>query len=227
MIDFILEFNKKIRSHALTFDVRGIVTRDGNIYQLGSDTKVLSSVFELIVRPLIIEIAKDHGLVVCEPPVQNSYPDFTLISSAADFNKVAVDVKTTYRHFRRDTTWTAAFTLGGYTSFLRRETKNIVFPYSQYAKHYVIGFIYSRSLANDVATDAELAVTDIDQRIFTVAQLASIPSPIQDIEFFVQEKHRIAADHPGSGNTTNIASITTSSAADFALGNGHFATLVP
>ena len=72
----------------------------------------------------------------------------TLISLScgdeSDNQKIAVDVKTTYRRFTAGGTWKAGFTLGSYTSFMRRNTKNIVFPYERYAKHYIIGFIYTR-----------------------------------------------------------------------------------
>ena len=40
-----------------------------------------------------------------------------------DEAKVAIDVKTTYRNFTANGEWTASFTLGSYTSFMRNETK--------------------------------------------------------------------------------------------------------
>ena len=35
------------------YEVCGIIDRTGNVYPLGSDTKVLSAVFEMISRPAI------------------------------------------------------------------------------------------------------------------------------------------------------------------------------
>lgn len=52
-----------------------------------------------------------------------------------------------------------------------------------------------------------------------------IAGPMEDIEYFVQEKYRIASDRPGSGNTTNIGSIEASSVGEFAKGEGPFAHL--
>lgn len=211
MIDFIREFYSKMDRHSPDFHVRGVLTRGDILYPLGTDTKVLSTVFELIARPFVFEIAREHGLIVHEPDQQNYYPDFTLMRSEDDPAKMAVDVKSTYRNFRGDGTWRASFTLGGYTSFLRNETKNIAFPYSQYAKHYIIGFIYTRS------------VIETDVHRYTLDEREQAPHPISDVQFFVQEKYRIAGEHAGSGNTTNIGSIEGRSVDDFAAGNGPFA----
>jgi len=132
--------------------------------------------------------------------------------------KVAVDVKSTYRNFGRGGKWSASFTLGSYTSFLINETKNIAFPYSQYAKHYIIGFIYTRVIAAPVTDGVEKP-----ERIFTFDKRGEISCPIKDVACFVQEKYRIASKRAGSGNTTNIGSITGASVEDFAEGNGPFA----
>lgn len=43
------------------YDVCGIVDQQRRIYPLGSDTKVLSTVFELISRPVIYKLAVEHG----------------------------------------------------------------------------------------------------------------------------------------------------------------------
>ncbi|HWU55028.1 MAG TPA: type II restriction endonuclease, partial [Rhizomicrobium sp.] len=94
----------------------GIITKHGKIYPLGSDTKVLSTIFELISRPVIYRVAEKLGLNVVEPTVQNHYPDFTLLKDAKDTKKIAVDVKTTYRD---DPQSRFNYTLGGYTSFIR------------------------------------------------------------------------------------------------------------
>lgn len=219
-MDFIGEFGRKMEEYQPNFEIVGLLSADGRIYQIGNDTKVLSTAFELIARPLIFALAKEHGLLVYEPKAQNYYPDFTLMTGSDDPAKIAVDVKSTYRNFRRGGGWSASFTLGSYTSFLVNETKNIAFPYSQYVKHYIIGFIYTRTVAIPAEADAE-----DPKRIFTVAERRDIVCPIQDVEYFVQEKYRISAQRAGSGNTTNIGSIVGTSVDDFAQGNGPFAAM--
>lgn len=210
-MDFIAEFHEKVRKYNPDFEVLGFLTRAGEVYPLGSDTKVLSTAFELVVRPLVKELAQEHGLQCVEPTQQNFYPDFTLMENDTDELKVAVDVKTAYRNFQRGGGWTASFTLGSYTSFLRDDTKNIHYPYSSYGSHYIIGFIYTRS-------DHE-----VERDCFELERLGQMTSPIKDVEYFVQEKHRISSDRAGSGNTTNIASITGRSIEDFVNGAGPFA----
>jgi hypothetical protein len=199
------EFAAAVARHKVNFYARGMLTSDDRVLPLGTDTKVLSTVFELLTRPLVVEIAKTHGYAVLEAP-QTIYPDFTLLRGKNEKNKIAIDIKTTYR--RPD----IVFTLGSYTSFLRNNTKNILFPYDHYVRHWIVGFVYTR--VNDVGTD----IASLDQR-------NAINAPYKDVEWFVQEKYKIASGLPGSGTTTNIGSIRTPKIADFVAGEGPFAEM--
>ncbi len=194
MLDFRTEFERIFEEHNISYDVRGIITADEKIYSLGTDSKVLSTVFELLVRPVIYQVAQQNGMIVREAKAQNYYPDFTLMESAADDQKIAVDVKTTYRSRERTK---VSFTLGGYTSFLRNETKNIEFPYSQYAEEWVVGFIYTRKSSEDDPN-----------HIYDLERLYEIPLPFEDVSWFVARKWKIAGESAGSGNTANIGSIS-------------------
>ena len=57
----------------------------------------------------------------------------------------------------------------------------------------------------------------------TIGNRDGVVSPYFDVEWFVQEKYRIASDKAGSGNTANIGSISAASVAEFSEGNGPFA----
>lgn len=178
------------------YGVCGIVDQSGCVYPLGADTKVLSTIFELVSRPAVYATAEALGYECVEPTVQNHYPDFTFHKGIGNGGMVAIDVKTTYRRQEGDR---FGYTLGGYTSFIRpgNERKNIVFPFDQYSEHWVIGFVYNR-----IGTKKAQA-----EHRYSVDQLADIPLPFSKVEVFVQEKWRIASDRAGSGNTTNIGSI--------------------
>ena len=102
-----------------------------------------------------------------------------LTADQDDEEKIAIDVKTTYKNNPNDQ---FGFTLGSYTSFLRNGTKNIVFPFHLYKEHWIIGFVYRR-----VPVDANAA-----SRQYSIANLSQIPAPFSDVEVFVQEKWRIA-----------------------------------
>ncbi len=198
------EFTRKMADHHLSFEIRGLLTADDEIYTLGSDTKVLSTVFELFCRPLVEEIAQEHGLHVETSP-QTIYPDFTILSRPEDENKLAVDIKTTYRHKNGN----FSFTIGSYRSFLRNDTKNILYRYSSYAEHWIVGFVYTRT-------------EEAPAGKYSLAQRFRIASPYRDVAWFVQEKYKIAGLVPGSGNTTNIASISTNDIGEFRDGTGPF-----
>ncbi len=207
MKDFILHTLSEIKNG---YSFCGIVDRKGRIYPLGSDTKVISTLFEIVARQAVAKYADGAGMQLVEPSKQNHYPDFTLMRGENDTRKVAIDVKTTYlengkTRFR--------YTLGGYTSYIRPETedKNIVYPYSQYSEHWVIGFVYKRLELKREASG----------RIFSFKTINEIPVPLEDVDVFMQEKWRISGDKAGSGNTTNIGSIT-GTISDFTSGNGVF-----
>ena len=202
-MDFDREFANAVRRNAVTFKITGMLGDDDRVFPLGTDTKVLSTIFELFCRPLVNEIAQANGYQVAESP-QTVYPDFTLLRSDSDSRKIAIDVKTTYAQRM------LVFTLGSYTSFLRNNTKNILYPYDQYAEHWIIGFVYARH-----ATPGT--------RIYTLAQRRQLHAPYTSVEWFVQEKYKIAGERPGSGNTANIGSIRTGNLQDFRDGNGPFA----
>lgn len=193
-----------------SYRVCGIIDQSGCVYPLGADTKVLSTIFELVSRPAVYAAAKTLGYEVLEPTVQNHYPDFTLHKGVKDGGKIALDVKTTYRMKDNDK---FGYTLGGYTSFIRSEGKNIVFPFSQYTEHWVIGFVYNRIAEKKAGAEHR----------YDVGQIADIPLPFTNVEVFVEEKWRIASDRAGSGNTTNIGSIF-GTIDDFRQGNGPFSS---
>lgn len=162
--------SKLLKETPFDFEILGFISKTGKIYKLKTDTKVLSSLFEMLSVDFVQRLAEDNTVV--EPDKQNYYPDFTIKTQKGN---IAIDVKTTYKQRNN------GFTLGSYTSFLRNNTKNIVFPYDTYIKHYVLGFIYERDTSGE--------------------------TPYKNVEVFFQEKWKIAGKRPGSGNTKNIGSI--------------------
>jgi hypothetical protein len=180
-----------------------MLSADDRVFPLGTDTKVLSTVFELFTRPLILDIATATGFGV-EEALQTIYPDFTLLRRRSDPRKIAIDVKSTYRRPA------IQFTLGSYTSFLRNNTKNILYPYDQYEQHWILGFVYSRREPGTAA-------------IVPLAERRATEAPYTDVSWFAQEKYRIAGEAPGSGNTANIGSIRSDNLDDFIHGRGPFA----
>ena len=140
---------------------------------------------------------------------QNHYPDVTFITK--DKQKIALDIKSTYRKENGDV---SGFTLGAFTGYFRfrDSNKNITFPYKEYSKRYILGVIY---------TQQEWPVDE--NRVYTIDDLEEILSVVKDFDFIVQEKYKIAKDRPGSGNTNNIGSCVK--IAELKEGTGPFAKL--
>ena len=172
--------------------VKGFIDVHRNVYTISIDTKVISKIIELTLFPVLALFAEKHNYDLILSEHQNHYPDMTFVGEAG--NRIAVDVKSTYRISDERVN---GFTLGSFTGYFRQRQSlgNICFPYGSYSSHLVIGIMYSRR-------DNEID----EQRIYSLDDLHQIASVIRDFEFFVHEKWRIASDKPGSGNTKNIGS---------------------
>jgi hypothetical protein len=187
------QFTRTLATDAGDWVVKGFIDVYRNIYTISVDTKVVSKIIELMLLPVISQFAAEHSYKMVLSEYQNYYPDISFI--APDETRIALDLKSTYRTGAETVN---GFTLGAFTGYFRqrKSTKNITFPYEQYAGHFVLGIIYSRSEAA------------IDERcVYTLDNLQDIVSVVKDFTFLLQEKWRIAGERPGSGNTKNIGSV--------------------
>lgn len=213
-LDFIKIFNDKIKENNINWDVNALISPEGKLFSLGSDSKLIGRIFELISYNILQDIADENGFVLYPSPKQTVYPDFTLMKSKLDKEKIAIDIKTTYRKFSKNGKPSKyVFTLGSYASYMRDGKKNIAFPYDEYAKHYVIAFLYNRNIEAS------------EGQIFDLEDLKKIHVPYKDVEVFVQEKYKIAGDKPGSGDTENIGSFKTNKIEYLIKGEGPFSEL--
>ena len=189
---------------------RGFIEVYRRIYTISVDTKIVSKVLELLLFPMFVEFGKTHDLKIELCQHQNFYPDLTFTHEPTG-RRFAVDIKSTYR---TSPTEVNGMTLGAFTGYFRNRdsNKNTLYPYSQYAGHFVLGVIYSK--CDDVADE---------RKQFTLDDLPTIPSVIKDFRFFAQPKYRLASSRPGSGNTKNIGSVAKID--QLVNGTGPFATL--
>jgi len=203
------QLQRELQDDQGLWTLRGFIDIARRIYALSSDTKVISKALELMTLPDIVRLARDECYQVVFAPEQNFYPDLSLVRGE---EKIALDLKSTYRMPDRPGQ-VSGFTLGAFTGYFRdrRSTKNIVFPYCEYAAHYIIGIVYTK-----------VAVPDLPG-VYPLEQLGTIPTPVRDIEFILQPKWKIASDQPGSGNTKNIGSVKELAA--LREGRGPFALL--
>ena len=205
-MELIKRFYEEMRN--VNTNALGIIDGSGLIHTLGTDSKLIGRIFEMFTQPVLEKIANERGMTLGTPTQQNVYPDFIL---SAHGQLIAVDVKTTY--VNNDVS-PIKFTLGSYCSYLRDNTKNIVFPYNLFTRHYVIGFVYKRS-----------TISAQNSTVYRYDQANSIPIPYYDVKYFMQEKYKIVGEKPGSGNTENIGSISTKNFSDFLYGKGPFSEL--
>lgn len=199
------QFLKQLQGHAESF-AKAVATDEGEwiikgfidvyrrIYTISVDTKIISKVLELLLFPMFVDFGKARGLKIELCPQQNFYPDLTFTHEASG-RKFAVDIKSTYRISNVEVN---GMTLGAFTGYFRKRdsNKNTLYPYNQYAGHFVLGVLYSK--CDDVADE---------RKQFTLADLPKIPSVVKEFQFFAQPKYRIASSRPGSGNTKNIGSV--------------------
>lgn len=206
MSDFIIDsFYERMAN--VKFEAYGILDSNNKIHTLGTDSKIIGRIFEMFAQPVLEQIAKENRYILRTPDSQTVYPDFIMMKSADSKEKIAIDIKTTYIDSDQSP---IKFTLGSFGSYMRNNTKNIEYKYTDYVKHYVIGFVYKR---NDCAQDS---------RVYDYVNRAEIEFPYYDVQYFIQEKYKIAGDKPGSGNTENIGSFSSRKFSDFKIGNGPF-----
>jgi hypothetical protein len=209
LLEYVDKFNAAVSTKKGDWVVKGFIDIAKNIYTISADTKVVSKIMELLLFPKICDFAerKQYKMVLCKE--QNFYPDISFIDK--NNNKFALDLKSTYR---KNTKGVNGMTLGAFTGYFRdrKSSKNITFPYEEYAGHFVLGVIYSRA---EVSLD--------EKKVYKLDELQNITSVVKDFVFFVQEKYKIATDRPGSGNTKNIGSVTKID--ELVQGKGPFAEL--
>jgi len=160
-------FNRLISMDNGDWIVKGFVDIFRNVYTISGDTKVVSKLIEIMLFPRFVAFAERHSFKLVLSREQNHYPDLTFVTENG--TKFAVDLKSTYR-LSAETV--SSLTLGAFTGYFRNRgsTKNITFPYGEYAGHYVLGVIYSRA-----ETIADQLTTH------TVAELEQIPSVVKDL----------------------------------------------
>lgn len=207
-MDIITSFYQEMKR--VNLQPYGLLDSDNKLHTLGTDSKIIGRVFEIFSQPVLEKIAIKNGYVLETPTSQTVYPDFIMMKSQSSKQKIAIDIKTTYINTNHSA---IGFTLGSYASYLRNNTKNIEYRYTDYVKHYVVGFVYRR---NDRAQAS---------RVYDYSDRSKISFPYSDVQYFIQEKYKIAGDRPGSGNTENIGSILSSDINDFIDGNGPFRQL--
>ncbi|MES2055531.1 MAG: type II restriction endonuclease [Pseudomonadota bacterium] len=186
-----------------SWEVQGFLDSNSFVHPIDSDTKVISTIFERMAAPALRSIAKKFGYHV-ELANQTTYPDFTMTNIITG-HRIALDIKTTYTRARM------VFTLGGYNSFLRNDTKNILHAYSSYTDHWVLGFVY-KQLGHHTEYDLE-----------NLPKAGEITCPYKVEAVFIREKHELCGLKAGSGNTKNIGSFVGSKPSDFQHGMGPFA----
>lgn len=208
------DMGKDIKTEDGQWSIKGFIDVFRSIYTISADTKVVSKILELHLFPRLLKFASEAGYAIVLADHQNYYPDISFVSKTTPDVKFAVDFKTTYRD-EKNSAFCNGFTLGSHGEYFknRSSTKNIQFPYKDYAGHFCLGIIYSRN---------PLPPTE-ETRVYRLEELKSITSVIRDFQFFVQEKWKIASDRSGSGNTANIGSIDRIE--DIVSGHGMFSVL--
>jgi len=212
------EFVKELKEYISTKDgqwtIKGFIDTYKNIYTISNDTKVVSKILEIHLFPKILEFANKAGYDISLPEYQNYYPDVSFIKKDNPKIKFALDFKTTYRNPKRPHLCNG-FTLGSHGKYFkdRNSKKNIKFPYKEYLGHFCLGIIYDRNRYKAIN----------EAKKYTLDELDSIASVINNFDFFAVEKYKIASDKGGSGNTANIGSINNIE--DIKNGRGMFSKL--
>ena len=207
---FIPELQEYTLDKNKEWNIKGFIDKNKTIFQISTDTKLVSKIIEIHIFPEIIKFAKKNNFDLILPDSQNYYPDLSFIYKKDKTIKYAVDIKTTF--IRNNARSYCDFTLGSHGAYFqdRSSKKNIQFPYKDYKGHFVLAIVYKQS-------DLKIEET----KTYNINELDEIKSVINNLKFFFIEKWKIANDRQGSGNTANIGGIAKYES-DLLNGNGIF-----
>jgi len=113
-IELLQELHENIhilQSPAKDWVVKGFIDTYKNIYTISVDTKVISKILELMLLPIILNVAKKNNLTVQLAKHQNHYPDVTFINNSTN-SMFSLDIKSTYNINDKKVN---GFTLGAFT----------------------------------------------------------------------------------------------------------------
>lgn len=191
------------------WEILGILNKSPFILPVGCDSKILGRVFEILMHPILYKCSLILGCKLEASKSQTVYPDFWFQFMSG--KKIAIDIKSTYRKMDKNgQLYPFNFTLGSYSSYIRNETKNIEGNLKDYIGHIVVGFLYDRN--------KELPRIDP----MPLCEITKCIPPYMNVEYFVQEKYKIAGQTKGSGNTNNISTIRSRDIKDFQNGLSYF-----
>ena len=128
-----------------TFDVRGILLKDGTVLPLPSESSVIAKLFEVTLLERFRTVAHAvPGLDVFGAPGTRTYPDIWLTGSRLEGKKVALEVKAARRAANKTRT-VSRITLGPYDKYFRNpdlKMSGAVMAYGEFHAHLDIIVLY-------------------------------------------------------------------------------------
>jgi len=166
-----------------SWNIRGFIDTEGNIYPIPTIPQVITGIFEALTVPKIKELMKHKYKCTVEEGNPREYPQITVYGGDVGEGKIAIDIKTT-RRTRKGRV--SRFSLGSHASYFRKPNEKKAgcrYPYGDYREHWIIGFIYTWSPEQ--------------------------PSEkmVADVEVVVEEKWKIASRQTATGDTAAIGSV--------------------
>lgn len=160
--------------------------------------QVITGIFEDLAKERTIPFAKEKYECEVEEAGSREYPDLTLYGGKFGNKKIALEFKTARRASSNECSRMSLGSCAGYFLYPDKKRAGCKYPYGEYSKHWIVGFIYTW----DVEADSSQMVSDI--------------------EVIVQPKWKIASRSTASGDTAAIGAITN--IANLKAGNGEFAS---
>jgi hypothetical protein len=128
-----------------SFDVRGILLKDGTVLPVPSESSVIAKLFEITLLERFRTVANAvSGLDVLGAPGSRTYPDIWLAGSRLGGRKIALEVKAA-RRARGGLRTSSRITLGPYDKYFRNpdvKMAGCVLPYGEFSDHLDIIVLY-------------------------------------------------------------------------------------
>jgi hypothetical protein len=128
-----------------SFDVRGILLKDGTVLPLPSESSLVAKLFEVTLLERFRTVANAvSGLDVLGAPGSRTYPDIWLAGARLGGRKIALEVKSARRAPGGHRT-SSRITLGPYDTYFRNPSVKMagcVLPYGEFSAHLDIVVLY-------------------------------------------------------------------------------------
>lgn len=195
--DFKTDFENLFKDFRWT--IKGFIDENGKVCDLPDIPQVITGIFQEVAKQKVKSFLRQNYHCQIIQGGAREYPEITAFGGKLKEGKIAIDIKTTRRVSKNRV---SGFSMGSYAGYFTHPDQKLPgckFPYGDFKKHWIIGFVYTW---NPRADSLHM---------------------VSDIEVIVNEKWKLASKSTATGTTFAVSSVRNFNA--LRAGKGDFSSL--